>query len=83
MTGAYSKKGDVWKLISVLVLGLYAVILIYPLCRLFKEAVISSDGKFTLDGFKAFFSKSYYVGSIGNSLKVSHRGSPRILLPDV
>jgi iron(III) transport system permease protein len=71
MTGAYSKKGDVWKLISVLVLGLYAVILIYPLCRLFKEAVISSDGKFTLDGFKAFFSKSYYVGSIGNSLKVS------------
>jgi len=70
MTYAYSKKRDVWKLISALVLALYALILVYPLGRLLKEAVIS-DGKFSLDGFKTFFSQSYYVGSIGNSLKVS------------
>ncbi len=71
MATALSKKRDVWSLVTILVLALYAVILVYPLTRLLREAVITPDGQFTLDGFRSFFGQRYYVRSIGNSLKVS------------
>ena len=71
MATALSKKKDVWSLVTVLVLALYAVILVYPLTRLLREAVITADGQFTLDGFRTFFGQRYYVRSIGNSLKIS------------
>ncbi len=71
MRAAFSKKGDVWRLVSVLILVLYAVILVYPLARLLRVAVVTPDGRFSLDGFRAFFGQRYYVRSISNSLKVS------------
>lgn len=71
MATALSKKKDVWSLVTILVLALYAVILVYPLTRLLREAVITADGQFTLDGFRTFFGQRYYVRSIGNSLKIS------------
>ena len=71
MRATLSKKGDVWRLVSVLILVLYAVILVYPLARLLKVSVITPDGHFSLDGFRAFFGQRYYVRSISNSLKVS------------
>ena len=70
MSREKSKRKDVWKLVSLLVILMYALILVYPLIRLLRESVIV-EGQFSLQGFKDFFSKPYYVRSIGNSLKVS------------
>lgn len=70
MENRKEKTGDVWKLVSLGVLVLYGLFLLYPLLKLLKVAVVV-DGKFTLSSFKAFFSKSYYVETIFNSLKVT------------
>lgn len=67
---AKTRKADVWKIVSLAILGLYALFLIYPLFKLMKVAVVV-DGQFTLKSFKDFFSKSYYVETIFNSLKVT------------
>ncbi|MCQ2411526.1 MAG: iron ABC transporter permease [Sphaerochaetaceae bacterium] len=65
------KKGkDVWSLVTLAVFALYAVFLIYPLFILLKQAVYV-DGHFTMSAFKEFFSKSYNVNTIFNSLKVT------------
>ena len=65
------KKGnDVWSLVTLGVFALYAVFLIYPLFILLKQAVYV-DGHFTMSAFKEFFSKSYNVNTIFNSLKVT------------
>ncbi len=65
-----TKKRDIWKLVSFAVIALYAIFLLYPLFTLLKQAVYS-DGHFTLDAFKKFFSKSYNVRTIFNSFKVT------------
>jgi iron(III) transport system permease protein len=65
-----TKKRDIWKLVSFAVIALYAIFLLYPLFTLLKQAVYV-DGHFTLEAFKTFFSKSYNVKTIFNSLKVT------------
>lgn len=65
-----TKKRDIWKFVSFAVIALYAVFLLYPLFILLKQAVYS-NGHFTLDAFTKFFSKSYNVKTIFNSLKVT------------
>lgn len=70
MAESKTRKRDIWKLVSFGVIALYAVFLIYPLFILLKQAVIV-DGKFTLEAFKTFFSRSYYVDTIFNSIKVT------------
>ncbi len=65
-----TKKRDIWKFVSFAVIALYAVFLLYPLFILLKQAVYS-NGHFTLDAFAKFFSKSYNVKTIFNSLKVT------------
>ncbi len=65
-----TKKRDVWKLVSLAVIALYALFLLYPLFRLLKQSVYS-NGLFTLDAFKKFFSKPYYLKAILNSLEVT------------
>lgn len=65
-----TKKRDIWKLVSFAVIALYAIFLLYPLFTLLKQSVYS-DGHFTLAAFKTFFSKSYNVRTIFNSLKVT------------
>ena len=64
------KRRDVWSLVSLAIIAMYGLILLYPLFILLKQSVIS-DGHFTLDAFKTFFSRSYYVNTIFNSLKVT------------
>ena len=64
------KNFDIWKIVSILVLGLYALFLIYPLYKLLYNAFFA-NGVFTLEQFEKFFSQSYYVKSIFNSIKVS------------
>ncbi|MBQ9425660.1 MAG: iron ABC transporter permease [Erysipelotrichaceae bacterium] len=66
-----SKKNfDVWKVVSALILALYGLFLIYPLFKLLYNAFFS-NGQFTLEQFAKFFSQTYYIKSIFNSIKVS------------
>lgn len=69
--GKSNKNFDIWKIVSIFVLVLYALFLIFPLYKLFNVAFVAKEGGFTLSNFEAFFAKSYYVKSIFNSLKVS------------
>ncbi len=70
MENVAKKNFDVWKIVSVAILGLYALFLIYPLVKLLYNAFFS-NGVFTLEQFQKFFSQSYYFKSIYNSVKVS------------
>ncbi|MBQ1508303.1 MAG: iron ABC transporter permease [Erysipelotrichaceae bacterium] len=70
MKGLKNKNFDVWKVVSVLVLGLYGLFLLYPLFKLLYNAFFS-NGVFSLEQFRLFFSQPYYWKSILNSLKVS------------
>lgn len=64
-----TKKVDGWSGISILLMAIFLIFLVWPLGNLLKESVYL-DGKFSLDAFQEFFGKSYYYGSIFNSLKV-------------
>ena len=59
------KNIDVWKIVSISVLVLYGLFLLYPLFKLFYQAVLV-DGKFSLGNFYALFYQKYYVKSIRN-----------------
>ena len=65
-----TKNRDIWKLISIIVIILYALFLIYPLFQLLKESIVV-NGVFTLENFVEFFSKNYYLETVANSFKVS------------
>lgn len=69
--GRVKPRKDVWLVISVVILALYALFMIYPLFMLLRNAVIDSGGQFTLDYFVKFLSKQYYLGTVLNSFKVS------------
>ena len=70
MNTVKNKNFDVWKIVSLAILGLYLLFLIYPLWKLLYNAFFS-NGVFTLEQFEKFFSQSYYIKSIYNSIKVS------------
>jgi iron(III) transport system permease protein len=42
--------------------------LVYPLCRVFYDAVTSETGHFTLGNFRDFFTDQFYLRSLWNSL---------------
>jgi iron(III) transport system permease protein len=46
----------------------FGVFLIYPLIRLFYDAFTTTEGVLTLNNFVDFFTDSYYLKSLGNSL---------------
>lgn len=60
---------DGWSGVSILLMAIFLIFLVWPLGNLLKESAYL-DGKFSLDAFQEFFGKSYYYGSIFNSLKV-------------
>lgn len=62
---------EVWNLIALSILLLYVLFLVQPLFNLLKSSVIHSDGGFTLEYFKRFFSQKYYLSTLINSFKVS------------
>lgn len=64
------KNFDVWVIISLTLLVLFSVFLVFPLIHLLKESVIT-NGEFSLEAFRRFFSKPYYYSSIFNSFKVA------------
>lgn len=65
------KKFEVWTVISIVLFLSFLLFLVYPLFGLLKQAVISTSGDFTMQEFTKFFSKSYYYGTIWNSVKVT------------
>lgn len=65
-----AKKGDVWTLVSLLILATYALFLIYPLVKLLLASVYK-DGSFTWQYFQKFFSNKYYGKTLDNSFKLS------------
>ena len=45
-----------------------ALFLVYPLCRIFYDAVTDETGRFTLAHFAGFFTDRFYLRSLWNSL---------------
>jgi iron(III) transport system permease protein len=58
--GGWLGYGAIW--------AFFAVFLIYPLIRLFYDAVTTAEGAFTLNNFYDFFTDAYYLQSLVNSL---------------
>jgi iron(III) transport system permease protein len=52
----------------LLIWAFLAAFLLYPLARIFYDAVTDDAGAFTLGHFRAFFTDSYYLRSLWNSL---------------
>ena len=48
--------------------GFLGIFLLYPLARIFYDAVSDDAGRFTLRHFHAFFTDGFYLRSLGNSL---------------
>ena len=68
---AKKKKLELWTLVSLVLLAAFLLFLVYPMFGLLKQAVITPEGKFSLQEFVKFFSKSYYTSTIINSVKVT------------
>lgn len=63
---------DIWGLITLGIIGVYLLFLLYPMAHLMKQAVYHPQtGRFSLEYFIKFFSKSYYLNTLLNSFKVS------------
>ena len=66
------KRLDIWSVVTIAIFGLYILFMFYPLFSLFKSSVMDPEsGHFTLAYFQKFFSKKYYLRTIGNSFKVT------------
>ncbi len=65
------KKRDAWLIVSLVLLASFLLFLVYPMFGLLKQAVVSPEGQLTFAQFTKFFSKSYYTGTIVNSVKVT------------
>ncbi len=64
-------KFDMWSIVTLFFLALFALILVYPMFGILRQSVISPDGNFTLGEFHKFFSQPYYTKTILNSFKVT------------
>lgn len=63
---------DLWTIISLALLGLYAIFLIFPMMNLMTQAVVDKEtGQFTLNYFIKFFNTPYYFNTLLNSFKVT------------
>lgn len=51
-----------------LIWAFLAVFLVYPLCRIFYDAISDEAGRLTLANFREFFTDAFYVRSLVNSL---------------
>ena len=69
--GRVKPKKDVWTIISLSILFLFALFMLYPLVMLLRNSAVDPNGKLTFDYFERFLSRPYYAGTIANSFKVS------------
>ena len=70
-SGRVKPKKDVWTIISLSILFLFALFMIYPLVMLLRNSAVDPSGKLTFGYFERFLSRPYYAGTIANSFKVS------------
>lgn len=66
-----AKKFELWTVVSLVLLASFLLFLVYPMFGLLKQSVITPEGAFSMGEFAKFFSKSYYTGTVVNSMKVS------------
>ena len=68
-----TKTADEWIVVSLLLLALFVVFLLFPMVGLLKQSVFNSDGQFSLDNFRRFFTytNGYYLKPLANSVKVT------------
>ncbi len=64
------QRRDFWSVVSWVLLLIFLVFLIYPVGRLLIEAVYT-NGQFSGDAFRKFFSKPNYYNTIFNSTKIA------------
>lgn len=64
------RKWNIWTSASFIIFIAYLLFLVYPIVNVLGQALFV-DGKFTLDNFMTFFSRSYYADTLWNSFKVS------------
>lgn len=66
------KKLDIWTLVTAIIFLMYILVLVFPLFTLLIKSFINGKtDSFSLAYFAKFFGKSYYYGSLFNSLKVT------------
>lgn len=65
------RKFEVWHVITLIFLALFALFLVYPMFGILRQAVFNSDGQFSFAQFEKFFSTPYYSSTILNSFKVT------------
>lgn len=65
-------KWDFWSVMTLVIMGIFALFLVYPLISLFASGFKDTEtGAFTLANFARFFQKKYYYQSMFNSFKVT------------
>ncbi len=69
MNTASTKRFDVWKICSIIILLLFAIFFICPMAIMLKGAFSGEGGEFTLEHFKKFFDQRYYFSTLINSVK--------------
>lgn len=63
---------DFWSITTVIILLAFTVFLIYPLLSLFLSGFQDPEsGRWTLENYKRFFSRSYYYSALFNSFRLT------------
>ncbi|MEG1777547.1 MAG: iron ABC transporter permease [Angelakisella sp.] len=63
---------DIWGAITLCTILLYVLFMVVPMMNLIQQSVYDVEtGKFTMENFVRFFSKSYYFDTLLNSFKIS------------
>ncbi len=66
------RKFNLWNSSTLIILGLYLIFFVYPIGKLFSEAIYDpATQSFTLANFIKFFSQRYYFSTIINSFQVT------------
>ena len=65
------QKKDIWFLVTIGALALYALFLLYPLIAMLIKSVFPGEGAFSFSAFAKFFESSYYYGTVINSMAVT------------
>lgn len=62
---------DIWGIITIGLIAVYAIFLLYPMAHLIRQSVINEAGQLSNEYFVKYFAKSYYSITLLNSFKVS------------
>lgn len=68
------KKINIWTGSSFIIFITYLIFLVYPIVTILGQALFV-DNSFSLEHFRAFFSRSYFLDTLLNSFKVSITGT--------